>query len=96
MKISLMLSAVMLRPGMAFVPAPGRHLYTTTSLLAEKLPVMAEEEIMSPKAHGTSVKPVQKELRWNCDFNTADRICNFNRKYELYGKPVFSSPHMIL
>jgi len=34
---------------------------------------------MAPKAHGTSAKPVQKKLRWNCDRNTADRICNFNR-----------------
>ena len=36
---------------------------------------------MSPKAHGTSPAPVQKDLRWNCDFSTADRICNFNRHY---------------
>ena len=36
---------------------------------------------MSPKAHGTSEVPVQKDLRWNCDYDTADRICNFNRHY---------------
>jgi len=36
---------------------------------------------MDQKAHGTSEKPVQKELRWKCDFDTADRICNFNRHY---------------
>jgi len=36
---------------------------------------------MSQKAHGTSEKPVQKELRWGCDFDTSDRICNFNRHY---------------
>jgi hypothetical protein len=42
---------------------------------------MAEEEVMSQKGHGTSEKPVQKNLRWNCDFETADRICNFNRHY---------------
>lgn len=47
----------------------------------KKLPVMAEESVMSKKAHGTSEKPVQKDLRWNCDFSTADRICNFNRHY---------------
>jgi len=46
---------------------------------ADKLPIMAEEAVMSPKAHGTSEKPVQEKLRWNCDFQTADRICNFNR-----------------
>ena len=40
-----------------------------------KYPVMAEEEVMSQKAHGTSEKPVMKNLRWNCDYDTADRIC---------------------
>ena len=36
---------------------------------------------MSQKAHGTSEQPVQKSLRWNCDYDTSDRICNFNRHY---------------
>ena len=36
----------------------------------------------SPAPHaGTSATPVQKDLRWNCDAQTADRICNFNRHY---------------
>lgn len=26
-------------------------------------------------------RPVQKNLRWDCDGDTADRICNFNRHY---------------
>eukprot|EP00579_Thalassiosira_antarctica_P007688 CAMPEP_0201883686 /NCGR_PEP_ID=MMETSP0902-20130614/16181_1 /ASSEMBLY_ACC=CAM_ASM_000551 /TAXON_ID=420261 /ORGANISM="Thalassiosira antarctica, Strain CCMP982" /LENGTH=218 /DNA_ID=CAMNT_0048412537 /DNA_START=69 /DNA_END=725 /DNA_ORIENTATION=- len=43
--------------------------------------VMGEESIMSPKAHGTSATPVQKDLRWDCDNATADKICNFNRHY---------------
>ncbi len=43
--------------------------------------VMGDESIMSPKAHGTSDVPVQQNLRWNCDRDTADRICNFNRHY---------------
>ena len=42
---------------------------------------MGEEDIMKPKKHGTSETPVQKDLRWNCDYDTADRICNFNRHY---------------
>merc|ERR1719373_294581 len=42
---------------------------------------MGEESIMSKKAHGTSEKPVMDNLRWDCDFETADRICNFNRHY---------------
>ena len=41
--------------------------------------VMGDESLMSQKAHGTSEKPVQDNLRWKCDINTADRICNFNR-----------------
>ena len=45
---------------------------------------MGDEEIMSQKAHGTSNVPVQANLRWNCDQETADRICNFNRHYAEY------------
>jgi peptide methionine sulfoxide reductase MsrB len=41
--------------------------------------VLCCNSIMSRKAHGTSKTPVQKNLRWNCDYETADRICNFNR-----------------
>jgi hypothetical protein len=48
---------------------------------SSKYPVYAEEAVMSQKAHGTSEKPVMKDLRWKCDFETADRICNFNRHY---------------
>lgn len=47
----------------------------------KSLPVVGDESIMSNKAHGTSDKPVQKELLWDCDYDTADRICNFNRHY---------------
>jgi len=39
--------------------------------------VMGDESIMAPKAHGTSETPVQKNLRWKCDYETADRICNY-------------------
>ena len=45
---------------------------------------MGTEEMMSQKDHGTSSVPVQKDLRWNCDVETADRICNFNRHYAEY------------
>ena len=41
--------------------------------------VLGEEDLMRPKAHGTSATPVQENLRWGCDFGTADRICNYNR-----------------
>ncbi len=44
-------------------------------------PILGEESIMKEKAHGTSATPVQKDLRWKCDVNTADRICNYNRHF---------------
>jgi hypothetical protein len=47
-------------------------------------PVKGGEDIMKPKQHGSSENPVQKDLRWGCDFETADRICNFNRHYAEY------------
>ena len=28
---------------------------------------------------------MQKNLRWACDYDTADRICNFNRHYAEHG-----------
>lgn len=39
---------------------------------------------MAAKAHGTCLMPVQRKLRWGCDFDTADRICCFNRHYAEY------------
>ncbi len=44
-------------------------------------PIIADESIMSKKAHGTSEAPVMKELRWNCDWDKADKIVNFNRHW---------------
>ena len=46
--------------------------------------VPGSEEIMKPKEHGTSHTPVQKNLRWGVDRETADRICNYNRHYAEY------------
>jgi hypothetical protein len=54
----------------------------TTVLGAQvKYPLKGEESVMSPKAHGTAPAPVQKSLRWKVDYETADRICCFNRHY---------------
>lgn len=50
----------------------------------QKFPILCDESVMSPKAHGTSEKPVMKNLKWGCDYDTADRICNFNRHYAEY------------
>ena len=47
--------------------------------------VMGTEEMMSPKEFGTSAVPIQKDLRWNCDVRTADKICNYNRHGAEYG-----------
>jgi len=46
--------------------------------------VPGSEDIMNPKAHGTSEYPVQQNLRWGSDYDTADRISNFNRHYAEY------------
>jgi hypothetical protein len=46
-----------------------------------KYPIKADESVMSPKAHGTTEKPVMKNLKYGCDWDTADRICCFNRHY---------------
>jgi hypothetical protein len=87
--------AVSLRSVLSFVPTvragsstgrPGmsRNLFdalfgTTTTNTNSPYPIVADESVMSKKAHGTSEKPVQKNLRWNCDYDTADRIwCVFS------------------
>mmetsp|Transcript_96898 Transcript_96898/g.273898 ORF Transcript_96898/g.273898 Transcript_96898/m.273898 type:complete len:207 (+) Transcript_96898:40-660(+) len=46
-----------------------------------KYPIYCEEDVMKPKAHGTCDQPVMKKLRWGCNWDTADRICCFNRHY---------------
>lgn len=50
------------------------QLFSTSATSNSKYPIMADESIMSKKKHGTSDAPVQKNLRWNCDYDTADRI----------------------
>lgn len=46
--------------------------------------VPGDESIMDQKEHGTSHVPVQKDLRWGCNWSTADRICNYNRHWAEY------------
>ena len=48
---------------------------------ATTFPMTCDESVMKQKSHGTSETPVQSNLRWGCDVETADRICNFNRHY---------------
>jgi hypothetical protein len=59
----------------------GLRLGLSMGMASSKLPLYAEESVMSAKAHGTSAGPVQPNLRWGCDRDTADRICSFNRHY---------------
>jgi len=42
------------------------------------------DDIMSPKEHGTSLVPVQENLRYGVSGKTADKICNFNRHFAEY------------
>jgi len=64
-------------------------LYATKIAAANDVVVGGEimygdEKLMAPKAHGTTEKPVQSNLRWNVARDTADRICSFNRHYAEY------------
>jgi hypothetical protein len=82
--ITMIALTLALRSATAFLPRNGasvvRSNASSNALFATKAyPVIASEDVMSQKAHGTSSEPVQKNLRWNCDFQTADRICNFVR-----------------
>merc|ERR1712178_368051 len=52
-----------------------------TGLAAE---ILADESVMSKKAHGTAPNAVlatNGQMRWAADAATADRICCFNRHY---------------
>jgi len=65
------------------------QLYATKIAAANDVVVGGEimygdEKLMAPKAHGTTEKPVQSNLRWNVARDTADRICSFNRHYAEY------------
>lgn len=67
-----------------------RHIITFFSAEEERAdvgsqyPIMGSDDIMKPKAHGTSQKAAQKDLLYGMDYETADRICNFNRRYAEY------------
>ena len=42
---------------------------------------LGAESIMSPKAHGTTEKSVQGDLKFAVNNQLADRICSFNRRF---------------
>ena len=55
-------------------------------------PIKCDESVMSKKAHGTCTKPVQSDLLYGCDAETADRICCFNRHYAEHSGYSFQHP----
>jgi hypothetical protein len=60
-------------------------LSTTTAGICAKPCILGDESIlMKSKEYGTSSVPIQSNLRWNCDNNIANRICNYNRHYAEY------------
>lgn len=54
------------------------------SKTTSKYPVYCDESVMSKKAHGTTDKAVQQNLKWSVDRAVADKICSFNRHYAEY------------
>ena len=89
LKSSIVISIVsgMIRSSLAFAPRAAGRVSNTSRLFSQatkSLPVYCDESAMNQKSHGTSEKPVQEDLRWKCDNQTADRICNFNRHYAEY------------
>eukprot|EP01084_Bolivina_argentea_P203942 348237_1 len=44
-------------------------------------PIVGDDSIMSKKEHGTTDKPVQQKLKWQCDRKTANKICCHNRHF---------------
>ena len=55
--------------------------FSATTQSKQSYPLRCSEQVMAPKAHGTCTQAVMKNLRWGCDWDTADRICCFNRHY---------------
>ena len=45
-----------------------------------KYPVLADENLMKKKSHGTCESAPMSELRWGVDSELVDRICCFNRQ----------------
>lgn len=89
---ALLFLAAILEVDCAFVVNVFRPVSRTRALSSSnddlqprQLPVVAKaEDIMHPKAHGTSHQPVQTDLQWGMDAKEADRICNFNRRFAEY------------
>jgi len=74
------------RVGAAAVTGYVANLVTDRSANADDLTiggkiVLGEESLMDQKGHGTTVKPVQANLRYGVDNKLADKICCYNRHF---------------
>ena len=65
--------------GVLAAPLPG----LSSAAVAAGIPrtALGSESIMSPKAHGTTEKSVQGDLKFAVNNQLADRICSFNRRF---------------
>ena len=97
--LSISVLALVARSASSFSPLPlvtiPASYSTSTKLFSQTLPILASDDVMSAKSHGTSDKPVMKDLRWSCDYEVADRICNFNRHYAEYAGTLWGARHRL-
>lgn len=69
------------------IPSNLKNIFVLGSDVEESsdgFPLRGDESIMKKKKHGTSDKPVMKNLRYGCDPKLADQICNYNRHFAEY------------
>ena len=52
-----------------------------TAITNKTLPMIGEESIMCDKAHGQCAQPAMRNLKWNCDWETADDNCCYWREF---------------
>ena len=79
--ISLIMAGSLYAPTGMFSFVTSARAADSIQIQHKQLPVKGADTIMAKKAHGTSERPVQNKLRWDCDVKLADRICNFNRNW---------------
>ena len=75
----------MLLSGTSYVRADGEVLPKTGGIMK-----FCDEDTMAPKAHGTSMSPVQSNLRWNVDEKTAGQAPG------LALRPLLAHPALLL
>lgn len=73
-------SSMLLTQGVSSVSAAQENASGGTGPVVGGKLRLGDEDIMTPKAHGTSEVPVQDSLRYGVSNKLADKICNFNRR----------------